>query len=70
MFSASRGLAFLSLISQWLAWRVNLPAILFCWCWASYTGPILGWLRPDKIFGPLLFPTISLGVAIILFEGG
>ncbi len=23
-------LVFLSLLSQWLAWRVKLPAILFC----------------------------------------
>lgn len=63
------GLVFLSLLSQWLAWRVKLPAILFLLVLGILLGPILGWLRPDKIFGPLLFPSISLGVAIILFEG-
>ena len=63
------GLVFLGLLSQWLAWRVKLPAILFLLVLGILLGPILGWLRPDKIFGLLLFPTISLGVAIILFEG-
>lgn len=32
-------------------------------------GPLLGWLDPDEMFGPLLFPLVSLAVALILFEG-
>ncbi len=27
------------------------------------------WLDPDKLLGPLLFPIVSLSVALILFEG-
>ena len=32
-------------------------------------GPATGLVRPDALFGDLLFPLVSLGVAVILFEG-
>lgn len=54
---------------QWLAWRVKLPAILFLLSSGVLLGPFLGLLDPDLLFGDLLFPLISLSVAIILFEG-
>jgi len=54
---------------QWLAWRVQLPAILFLLLAGILAGPQLGWLDPDALFGNLLFPIVSLGVAVILFEG-
>ncbi|QSX35249.1 sodium:proton antiporter [Shewanella avicenniae] len=59
----------LSLLCQWLGWQLRLPAILPLLCCGLLVGPGLGWLDPDAIFGNLLFPLISLGVAIILFEG-
>lgn len=62
-------LAALGFGAQWLAWRVRLPAILFLLLIGLVLGPALGWLDPEKALGPLLFPFISLGVAIILFEG-
>lgn len=55
---------------QWIAWRLRLPAILFLLLCGIVAGPVLGWLRPDHLFGDLLFPFISLAVAVILFEGG
>lgn len=55
---------------QWLAWRVRLPAILFLLMTGVLAGPLLGWLQPDALFGQLLFPFVSLSVALILFEGG
>ena len=55
--------------AQWLAWRVRLPAILFLLLIGLLLGPALGWLNPETALGPFLFPFISLGVAIILFEG-
>ena len=55
--------------AQWLAWRVRLPAILFLLLIGLALGPGLGWLDPDAAMGPLLFPFVTLGVAIILFEG-
>lgn len=64
--------AFIGLISfasQWLAWRVKLPAILFLLASGLIIGPVMGVFDPNKLFGDLLFPLISLSVAIILFEG-
>ncbi len=54
---------------QWLAWRVKLPAILFLLLTGIMAGPVMGWLDSGRLFGDLLFPFISLSVAVILFEG-
>lgn len=54
---------------QWLAWRVRLPAILFLLLTGILFGPIANLLNPDELFGGLLFPLVSLSVAVILFEG-
>ena len=64
---ASIGVA--SLFCQWLAWRLRMPAILFLLAGGIAAGPVLGWLQPEPLFGDLLFPMISLAVAVILFEG-
>src|SRR3569623_1137618 len=54
---------------QWLAWWLKLPAILFLLLAGIGVGPLTGILQPDRLFGELLFPIVSLGVAVILFEG-
>ncbi|EGR0196691.1 sodium:proton antiporter [Vibrio alginolyticus] len=54
---------------QWLAWRLRLPAILFLLLAGLIVGPFMQWLNPDEILGNLLFPLVSLAVAVILFEG-
>ncbi|ELB2768140.1 MULTISPECIES: cation:proton antiporter [Vibrio] len=54
---------------QWLAWRLRLPAILFLLLAGLVVGPFMQWLNPDEILGNLLFPLVSLAVAVILFEG-
>ncbi len=59
----------LSLACQLLGWRLRLPAILPLLIVGLLLGPGLTILNPDVIFGDVLFPLISLGVAIILFEG-
>ena len=64
------GIGLLSIACQWLAWWVKLPAILFLLLTGIIVGPLTGWLQPDQLFGDLLFPIISLGVAVVLFEGG
>jgi NhaP-type Na+/H+ or K+/H+ antiporter len=56
-------------ICQWAAWRVKLPAILFLLLTGIIAGPILGLVQPEVLLGDLLFPFVSLSVAIILFEG-
>jgi NhaP-type Na+/H+ or K+/H+ antiporter len=59
----------LGIMCQWFAWIVKLPAILFLLLAGIVAGPVTGWLNPERLFGDLLFPVVSLSVAIILFEG-
>ncbi|WP_439136172.1 cation:proton antiporter [Pseudomaricurvus sp.] len=54
---------------QWLAWRARLPAILFLLLSGVLLGPVMNVVKPDELLDELLFPFISLSVAIILFEG-
>ncbi len=58
-----------SLAAQWLAWLLRLPAILPLLIFGVLLGPATHVLQPDLLFGNLLFPLVSLSVAIILFEG-
>lgn len=57
-------------LCQWLAWRFKLPSILFLLTAGILAGPVFGLLKPDELLGDLLFPIVSIFVAIILFEGG
>ena len=63
------GIGVIATFCQWVAWRLRLPAILFLLLAGLAVGPGAGWLNPDALFGHLLFPFISLSVAVILFEG-
>jgi NhaP-type Na+/H+ or K+/H+ antiporter len=63
------GIGLLASACQWFAWWVKLPAILFLLLSGILAGPVLGWLDPDALLGSLLFPIVSLSVAVILFEG-
>ena len=56
--------------AQWLSWRLKQPSILALLILGIIAGPITGLLRPDEQFGDILFPMVSLGVALVLFEGG
>ncbi len=68
----------LGIAAQWFAWRLQIPSILLLLIFGLGLGL---WHSPDEILadltgggsevGPkLLFPIVSLSVAIILFEGG
>jgi len=66
----------LGLGAQWIAWRLQAPAIVLMALAGLTVGPL--WavifgeplLNPDEEFGDLLRPIVSLAVAVILFEGG
>ncbi|WOX06388.1 cation:proton antiporter [Microbulbifer pacificus] len=58
-----------SIACQYLAYMLKLPAILPLLLTGLVLGPVAGVLDPDVLFGDLLFPLVSLAVAIILFEG-
>ncbi|ELV8691154.1 cation:proton antiporter [Vibrio vulnificus] len=63
------GIGVIGLACQWFAWRLKLPAILFLLVAGLLVGPVTGWLQPEILLGDLLFPMVSLAVAVILFEG-
>lgn len=58
------------LAAQWLAWRFKLPSILLLLAFGFALG-VLGGVNPDEILGiDVIFPVVSLAVAVIMFEGG
>jgi NhaP-type Na+/H+ or K+/H+ antiporter len=59
----------LGIAAQWFSWWLKLPAILFLLLIGVVAGPVTGLIRPNELLGELLFPLVSLGVAVILFEG-
>ncbi len=63
-------IGFVGIAAQWLAWRINLPAIALLLLAGLTAGPLTGFLDPAADFGDLYRPVIALAVAIILFEGG
>lgn len=56
--------------AQWLAWMLRLPSILLLLLFGLLAGPVTGLVHPDRLLGDLLFPVVSLSVAVILYEGG
>jgi len=58
----------LGISAQWLAWRFRMPAILLLLAFGFAANL---WVDPTRIIDDsLLFPVVSLSVAIILFDGG
>lgn len=56
--------------AQWIAWRLKLPSILLLLASGFLLG-YLGDVDPDQVIHrELLFPVVSLAVALIMFEGG
>ncbi len=56
--------------AQWVAWRTGWPAIVLMLAAGFIAGPVTGLIDPEAAFGDMLDPAISIGVALILFEGG
>ncbi|MGN6620506.1 MAG: cation:proton antiporter [Sphingomonas sp.] len=56
--------------AQWVAWRTGWPAIALMLIAGILVGPVAGVVVPERDFGPLLEPLVSIAVAVILFEGG
>ncbi len=60
----------LGMAAQWLAWRLHLPSILLLLTFGFLAGPVFHLLDVNELMGDLLFPVVSISVALILFEGG
>ncbi|WP_052461900.1 cation:proton antiporter [Sporosarcina koreensis] len=59
----------IGILSQWVAWRFRLPAIVVMALAGLVVGPVFGFINPKESMGDLFSPIISFAVAIILFEG-
>lgn len=55
---------------QWIGLRLRIPSIILLLAAGVIAGPVTELVKPDEQFGPMLFPLVSLGVGILLFEGG
>lgn len=56
-----------SVLAQWLAWRIKLPSILVLLL-VGFAGGL--YVTPDEVLGrDVLFAGVTLAVGIILFEG-
>ena len=64
------GILISGIVAQWIAWRLQLPAILPLLVAGILIGPVLGIVDPEALMGPILMPFVSFAVALILFEGG
>jgi NhaP-type Na+/H+ or K+/H+ antiporter len=62
--------ATLGVASQWLAWRLRLPAIVMLLLTGAIAGPATGLIDPSRDLGELFTPMVQIAVAVILFEGG
>lgn len=60
----------LGIASQWLGRALAFPSILILLVAGILAGPVTGIVEPDEIFGEALFPLVSLGVGLLLFEEG
>lgn len=61
----------IGIIAQVVAARYKTPSIIVLLLCGFLCGPVwLDVINPDDLLGKLLFPMVSISVAIILFEGG
>ncbi|MBO1912769.1 cation:proton antiporter, partial [Microvirga sp. 3-52] len=59
----------IGILSQWVAWRFRMPAIVVMSVAGLLVGPIFGLINPQESMGDLFGPIITFAVALILFEG-
>ncbi|NYF23416.1 sodium:proton antiporter [Sporosarcina sp. JAI121] len=59
----------IGILSQWVAWKFRMPAIVIMSVAGLLVGPIFGFINPEETMGDLFGPIITFAVAIILFEG-
>jgi NhaP-type Na+/H+ or K+/H+ antiporter len=56
--------------AQWLAWRTGWPGIALMLAAGFLAGPVFHLIDPAAAFGDMLEPMVTVGVALVLFEGG
>lgn len=59
----------IGILSQWIAWRFRMPAIVVMSVAGLLVGPVFNMVNPQASMGELFSPIITFAVALILFEG-
>ncbi len=55
------GIALVSVLAQWLAWSLRVPAILFLLLTGLTLGPVSGLLDPDALLGDAVSAGLPVG---------
>ena len=55
---------------QWIGRRFGFPSLLLLLPLGLLAGDVLGLVQPEALLGDLLFPTVELLVALLLFQSG
>jgi NhaP-type Na+/H+ or K+/H+ antiporter len=56
--------------AQWIGRRLGFPSLLLLLPAGLIAGDVLGLVEPEKLLGDLLFPLVTLLVALLLFQSG
>lgn len=60
----------LGIFLQWVAKIINIPGIILLLPAGIIIGPVLGLVNPNEIFGNSLFDIVTIGVGLLLLNGG
>ena len=58
----------LGVASQWVAWRLKIPAIVLMFFVGLFIGPISGFFEPTVVFDEFFKPFRQLPVNILIFR--
>ena len=56
--------------AQWIGRRLRFPSLLLLLPAGLLAGDVLGLVEPEELLGDLLFPLVTLLVALLLFQSG
>ena len=70
IYIAVATIAIFGIGGQWIGRRLGFPSLLLLLPLGLLAGDVLGLVEPEKLLGDLLFPTVSLLVALLLFQSG
>ena len=56
------------ILSHWLGWLLRIPLEVLLLAAGLALGPLTDWVVPDRLFGNLLLPIVSLLLAVFLYD--
>jgi NhaP-type Na+/H+ or K+/H+ antiporter len=70
IYVAFAAIAIFGIGGQWIGRRFGFPSLLVLLPAGLLAGDVLGLVKPEELFGDLLFPLVTLLVSLLLFESG